>query len=210
MAAEEVPRGSRREAVREFKRGLIRDAAKQIFVERGIDAASMREIAQTAGYTTGSIYTYFATKEDLYAEVLRDTLEAQYAAIVEAARQAEAEGRSRTEAALRRFWQYYQDNPADFDLGFYLYGGARPAGLSRELDDDLNARLDRVMTAIGECLAADGLVSPPKAHQRAVLHATSIFGLLLMAKTGRLRSVNEKPEPMLESFLRMATTPDQG
>ena len=205
---EGAPRGSRRDAVREFKRGLIRDAAKQIFTERGIDAASMREIAQTAGYTTGSMYTYFATKEDLYAEILRDTLEAQYAAVVEAAESVEPGDGCRTEAALRRFWQFY-DNPADFDVGFHLYGGARPAGLNRDLDDELNARLDRVMIAIGECMVADGLVSAEKAHHRAVVHTTSIFGLLLMTKTGRLRSVNEKPAPVLESYLRIATHKDQ-
>ena len=197
----------RRVAVREFKRGLIRDAAKRIFVERGIDAASMREIAQTAGYTTGSIYTYFATKEDLYAEILRDSLHAQYAAVAAAVGAATG---PRAVAAVRGVWDFYQVNPADFDLGFYLYGGARPAGLNHDLDAELNALLDRVMTYVGECLVADGVVSPEHAHHRAVGHVTSIFGLLLMTKTGRLRSVIEESGPMLESYLRMATFKDEG
>lgn len=200
-----LPSPSRRDAVRNFKRSLIRDAAKQIFTERGIDAASMREIAQTAGYTTGSIYTYFATKEDLYAEILRDSMEAQQAAIREASESAPPGPGSRTRGVLLRLWQFYQENPADFDLGFYLYGGARPAGLNRDLDGELNTRLDQLMTTIADSLVADGLVPQEHAHHWATVHATSIFGLLLMTKTARLRSVNEKPGPMLESYLRIAT-----
>ena len=78
------PRDSRRTAVREFKRRLIQDAAKQIFADHGIEAASMREIALAAGYSTGLIYAYFETKEELYAEILRDSLDALYEAMVAA------------------------------------------------------------------------------------------------------------------------------
>lgn len=197
-----APRDSRRTAVREFKRRLIQDAAKRIFAEQGIEAASMREIALAAGYSTGLIYAYFETKEELYAEILRDSLDALHEALVEA-----TAGRSsqRAVAGLRALWSFYASRPADFDLGFYLHGGARPAGLTRALDHELNARLDRVMIHIGDCLVADGLSTPKKAHHQAVLHATSLFGLLLMTRTGRLRSVREEPEAVLASFLRAVT-----
>lgn len=198
------PRDSRREAVRGFKRRLIQDAAKRIFAEQGIEAASMREIALAAGYSTGLIYAYFETKEELYAEILRDSLDALHEALVEA-----TSGRSsqRAVAGLKALWSFYASRPADFDLGFYLHGGARPAGLTRALDHELNAKLDRVMIHIGDCLVADGLATPKKAHHQAVLHATSLFGLLLMTRTGRIRSVREEPETVLASFLRAVASP---
>lgn len=197
-SVETVLRGARRDAVRRFKRELIRDSAKRIFAERGIDAASMREIAQASGYTTGSLYTYFATKEDLYAEVLRDSLDALYRAVVCAS----SSSAPSSSAALRALWRFYDARPADFDLGFYLYGGARLAGLTRGLDEELNSRLDAVMAHIGDCLVTDGLVRADAAHRQGVMHATWIFGLLLMSKTGRLRSVAEQAEPMLDRYLR--------
>ncbi|GAC1549820.1 MAG: hypothetical protein NVS3B16_23770 [Vulcanimicrobiaceae bacterium] len=179
---------------------MIRDAAKRIFSERGIEAASMREIASAAGYSTGLIYAYFATKEELYAEILRDSLHRLYDALVESVESATSD---RAVRALRRLWHFYDvDSQADFNLGFYLYGGARPAGLNHTLDNELNVRFDGVMTYIGDCLLADRLATAKDAHHLAVMHATSLFGLLLMTKTGRLKSVKEKPDRLLESYLR--------
>lgn len=42
---------------------LIIDAARQLFVTKGVEAVSMREIAKGIGYSATSIYSYFADKE---------------------------------------------------------------------------------------------------------------------------------------------------
>jgi AcrR family transcriptional regulator len=194
----------RHEAVREFKRGLIQDAAKRLFAEKGIGEASVREIASSAGYTTGAIYTYFATKEELYAAVLRDSLRSLHDEVLQAAHAATSE---QTVAALRALWGFYDSRPADFDLGFYLYGGARPVGLTPELNRELNDLLDQVMSLIGESMVADGLATAEESHHLAVSSASSVFGLLLMAQTGRLRSLGEDPERLLDTTLSTVTTP---
>ncbi len=195
----------RRLSVHQFKRGRIRDAAKQVFSDKGISGASVREIATAAGYTTGAIYTYFATKEELYAEVLRDSLDALLSAVSAAA---EAASANRSAAALRALWTFYDTRHSDFELGFYLYGGARPVGLTPAFNRDLNARLDGVMRVIGDALVADGLVSDTRAHRVAVMHATWVFGLLLMTKTGRLRSLGEDADRQLADYLLCLTTED--
>ena len=197
-----APDTHRQETVRRFKRELIRDAAKQVFAATGIEGASMREIARTAGYTTGAIYTYFASKEELYAEVLRDSLDALLAEVRGAA---DAVTEHRAAAALRALWAFYDSRRADFELGFYLYGGARPAGLTRELDRDLNARLDRVVDVIGAGMVADGVAPPERAHRAAVGQATWVFGLLLMSTTGRIRSLGEDAEQQLTDHLDTLT-----
>lgn len=189
----------RRDAVREFKKGLIRDAAKQVFAERGIDAASLREIAQSAGYTTGAIYTYFDSKEDLYAEVLRDSLHSLRESVSVAVGVATEPSSA---AALRGLWAFYDERPADFELGFYLYGGMRPAGLNKTLDDELNVLFNQVMAVIGDALVADGLADTTDSHHLAVVHATWVFGLLLMAKTGRVRSVDQDTSALLNTYLQ--------
>lgn len=188
----------RQDSVRRFKRQLIRDAAKQVFAAHGIEGASVRGIAKAAGYTTGAIYTYFASKEDLYAEVLRDSLDTL---LLDVRAAADAAPEHRAAAALHGLWTFYDTRRSDFALGFYLYGGARPVGLTRELDRELNARLDRVVDTVGGALVADGLVTPERAHRAAVAHATRVFGLLLMTKTGRLRSLGEDAEQQLADHL---------
>ena len=52
-------------------------AAVQVFSARGVAAATIQEIAQTAGMTTGTVYNHFDTKEAIVAAVgvwLADTL----------------------------------------------------------------------------------------------------------------------------------------
>jgi AcrR family transcriptional regulator len=50
---------------REQLRLLILDAARSLFVERGIEAVSMREIAKKIGYSATTLYNYFSDKETL-------------------------------------------------------------------------------------------------------------------------------------------------
>lgn len=44
-------------------RGRILDAALELFRDRGFDATTMREIAETAGVATGAAYYYFDSKD---------------------------------------------------------------------------------------------------------------------------------------------------
>jgi len=50
---------------RQQLRTLIIDAARELFVSRGVDAVTMREIAKRIGYSATSIYMHFADKEAL-------------------------------------------------------------------------------------------------------------------------------------------------
>ncbi|WP_338691537.1 helix-turn-helix domain-containing protein [Bradyrhizobium sp. 26S5] len=67
-------RESRKEAVSRHKRELILDAARSVFVEEGLEGASLRAIATRAGYTPAALYFHFDSKEAIYAEVLRQSL----------------------------------------------------------------------------------------------------------------------------------------
>ncbi|WP_067856759.1 TetR/AcrR family transcriptional regulator [Nocardia shimofusensis] len=53
----------------EHTRSLLLDAAEEVFAERGFTAATLDDIAYTAGYTKGAIYKHFPTKEDLFLAV---------------------------------------------------------------------------------------------------------------------------------------------
>src|SRR6266571_1438863 len=64
----------RQKAVSELKRGLIMDAARQVFETEGLEGASLRAIATAAGYTPAALYFHFESKEAIYAEVLRESL----------------------------------------------------------------------------------------------------------------------------------------
>ena len=54
---------------REQLRLLILDAARSLFVERGIEAVSMREIARKINYSATTLYNHFADKDALLQAV---------------------------------------------------------------------------------------------------------------------------------------------
>ncbi|SFZ76054.1 TetR/AcrR family transcriptional regulator [Chitinimonas taiwanensis] len=64
-----VTRWTRR---KEARPGEIMEAALELFVARGFSATRMEEIARAAGVTAGTLYRYFANKEELLKAVIRD------------------------------------------------------------------------------------------------------------------------------------------
>ncbi len=54
---------------------LIHTAAKAEFMEKGFQAASLRNIVKTAGVTTGAFYGYYDSKEELFAALVGEPYE---------------------------------------------------------------------------------------------------------------------------------------
>jgi TetR/AcrR family transcriptional regulator of autoinduction and epiphytic fitness len=54
------------------KRRQILDGAGRVFSTMGFDAASMNDIARAAGVSKGTLYVYFATKEDLFTALIEE------------------------------------------------------------------------------------------------------------------------------------------
>jgi len=59
----------RKEREREQRRSAIVDAAEKVFFEKGIDSATMDEIADVAELSKGTLYLYFKSKTELYLAV---------------------------------------------------------------------------------------------------------------------------------------------
>jgi TetR/AcrR family fatty acid metabolism transcriptional regulator len=58
------------ELVTTARRKQILDAATQVFAEKGFHRATVKEIARVAGIADGTIYTYFASKDEVLLAVL--------------------------------------------------------------------------------------------------------------------------------------------
>jgi TetR/AcrR family transcriptional regulator, cholesterol catabolism regulator len=69
------------------RRDELLELAAKMFAERGLRATTVRDIADSAGILSGSLYHHFSSKEEMVDEVMRgflDWLFARYRAIVEA------------------------------------------------------------------------------------------------------------------------------
>ncbi|MGH8880561.1 MAG: TetR/AcrR family transcriptional regulator [Stackebrandtia sp.] len=61
-----------REQSRAQTRQRIIDAAAELFTERGVNGASLEQIAERAGYTRGALYGNFADKHELVLALLTE------------------------------------------------------------------------------------------------------------------------------------------
>jgi len=63
------------DVVVDFRRGQIVDAARQNFVKQGVSATTVDAIARTAGVAKGTVYLYFASKDELLRDILSQDLQ---------------------------------------------------------------------------------------------------------------------------------------
>lgn len=56
----------------------IIECARQEFLEKGFEGASMRNISERAGYTTGMLYGRFADKGELFRAIVKDSADSLF------------------------------------------------------------------------------------------------------------------------------------
>jgi AcrR family transcriptional regulator len=209
QSAAPARRAQRRRLTAGQRRELIRQAAARIFAERGYHGASMNSIAAAAGVAPSVIYDHFASKRDLHIELLtlhaREMVEATTR--LPAGETAEDLVRRGTDAFFgyveqnRYAWRMlFRDPPADAETaaiheGIHQRGAeaiaalihlapvtALPAGLPRELADDM---LARAIKSANDGLAAWWYEHPEVSREQIVALAVSLIWAGLARLTGR-------------------------
>lgn len=204
---------TRQRAVTDVRRALVLTAARSAFLELGLEGASLREIAKRAGYSPGAIYSYFSSKEEVYGALLGESLE-RLNAFVDAAESAperrppsgrgEAVSLRLAQRTLRAkataFFDFYRESPRDLDLGFYLFHGMQPRGLTPSLNAQLNDRLRDALEPTRQALVTLGFrVGDAQAEVTALF--AHIVGLLLLSHTGRIRMFRQQSQALFDRYL---------
>jgi AcrR family transcriptional regulator len=73
-----------RQSQKAATRERVLDAARELFSSVGYQAATVRQIAQLAGVSVGSVFTTFASKGEILSQVMAERLEALYAELDQA------------------------------------------------------------------------------------------------------------------------------
>lgn len=197
--APDTARQLRHQALADVRRELVLEAARSAFAELGMEKTSIREIAQRAGYTAGTIYNYFASKEALYGCLLGESLERLGQRVQQALANCPP-GPEQVLASATAFFDFYRENPRDLDLGFYLFQGMQPRGLTPQLNDTLNAQLRQALQPTQEGLKALGM-PPAQALQEITALFAHTVGLLVLSHTGRIRMFKQSSQDLFGLYL---------
>jgi AcrR family transcriptional regulator len=192
-------RQQRQQTVSDARRELVLEAARAVFLEAGIEGASIREIAKRAGYTPGAIYSYFDSKEAVYASLLEESLDRLHTAVA-AARTVKGRPEKTLANKAQAWFEFYAQNPRDLDLGFYLVHGMAPRGLTSDLDQRLNDRLHAALRPCEESLQAMGQDAASALAENTALFAHGV-GLLLLQHTGRIRMFGQSAPRLFAAYV---------
>jgi AcrR family transcriptional regulator len=187
----------RREREKEALRTRIVEAARDIISERGLDALSMRAIAERIEYSPATIYLYFRDKDELLGEVIRAGFGLMEEYMVA---EFEAMGNPVTPAGEHRamgraYARFGLENTAYFRVMFELPSVPQLAGLPecREEDGGEPRLLEQtIQRAIDE-----GLYRSGDARTWALVAWGLIHGLTSLYLSGHLGSSVESHDAFL-------------
>jgi AcrR family transcriptional regulator len=143
------------------RRRQLLSAALDVFAHQGYHRASMDDLAEAAGVTKPVLYQHFASKHDLYLELLSD-VGSQLVDAVVGATEAAAGPRQQVEAGFSAYFGFVQRHESAFRL---LFGGGR------QPDPDFAAVAARVEEAMAEAVADLITADLDVEHRRLLAHA---------------------------------------
>ena len=168
-------------------------SAACLFIERGFHAASIDDIAQTAGFTKGAVYTHFKNKEEIFIALTERRWDEQFARVrtaLETLASSSADKRSASFVDLTRNLLWDDPNWQLLALEFNVYAARNPSARQRLSE---RHRVDRSMLAalLAQDLDRRGIDPPISPHALAGVLLAFFNGIALKHTTNPERDDNE-------------------
>jgi AcrR family transcriptional regulator len=174
--------GGKRDINRRKRVQDLTDAGLLLFLERGIEAVTIDEVAREAGMAKGNFYRYFRDKADLVEAVIEPVASTTRQAVQECDDQLrQANGRDDAVAAYGHLGNRLVGALAMHPDAMCLYLQERraPATTARQAISDLATDLDRRAMSLSQVAVDRNLVSvsDPRVSAIAVLGAVEALAL---------------------------------
>jgi AcrR family transcriptional regulator len=196
------PRRLTRAEQREQTRGCLVAAAAKVFTRRGYDNASLDEVAEEAGFTTGAVYSNFKGKEDLFLATIDTHFEERLQSI-KRVMQEEPDEQGTAHAAGMDFMDKLNRDPDYFVLFFEFWAYAqRNPGVKKKF----LPRVQRFRSALAELFEAKsdvtGLELPMPTEQLASMLIAMAAGVAMERELDPRSVPDDMYALMLQFFFR--------
>jgi TetR/AcrR family transcriptional regulator, cholesterol catabolism regulator len=188
-----------RAARKEDKRARLRDAAWSLFVEKGFDATTTKEVAARAGVASGTLFLYARDKADLLFLVLNERL----SAAVDEGLRTIPDG-PLLEQLLHLFggfFRVYEEAPEVARAFIKELPGAD--GPNAQLVNSLTMSLLMHMGGLVQRAQAKGEIANDVAPVLLAQNAFALYYFALMAWLGRITTLEGALDPLLRSSLAL-------
>jgi AcrR family transcriptional regulator len=141
----------RKEREKEQRREDILDAAQRVFFQKGLAAATMDDIAETAELSKGTLYLYYKSKEDLYLTVMMRGMQLLYDVFSEVADGAYAPARMLTRLS-EVYFGFFNDHRDYFRMMHYLQAPQFHKQVSEEVKQSCSVLNQRIWSLVNGIL----------------------------------------------------------
>jgi AcrR family transcriptional regulator len=185
-----------RDDSREQTTQRLLDAAQKVIAKKGLEAASVENIAAAAGYTRGAFYSNFSSKDDLFIELLRrehQTMTAEMNALRDAALAVDD-----VQSGVRELYgQMYRDNESCMNWTEARMLAARDARFRPKLNALMAEKRAQIADFIRYFYERVGVAPPVPPDQLAM----GFMSLAEGVKLYMMSSPAEMTGPIAESLL---------
>ncbi len=153
------------------KRETILKKSAELFARAGYDGTSLTDIAKACGTSKALLYHYYANKEALLTDIIREHLQ-ELVDVVREARGIEGDARTRLEALVRALLEAYRDADAEHVIQINEMGR-----LPKETQDMLKGMERELVAHAKEAILA---VNPAVAERPELVKplTMSLFGMM--------------------------------
>jgi TetR/AcrR family transcriptional regulator len=187
-----------REALEPTRIREIGEAALRVVARKGLDGATMQEIADEAGLAKGTLYLYFDGRDDLVVHLAESAFEELRPAVAEALRR-EGSSAERLEAAIRTHVEFFEHRRDLFRLFLSVAHPGSVPERSTRIDRSCHplylAYLDLLASFFSEAQALGEMRALPPGRL-ALFVAEGLAGVIL-------RRLGEPDPPPVEEDVRL-------
>jgi AcrR family transcriptional regulator len=174
-----MPRRRTRKEQQAHTRSCLMKSAAKIFSRRGLQQASIDEVAEDAGFTKGAFYANFKSKEELFLAMLDERFAGRIEDIDRATRD-EGEPEEQARRAGGDFGRYVQADPEWQRLFFeFAAHAARNEDFREELVTRYRSLRERIAAVYERRAGELGLEPPVPYEQIAVMTFAMANGIAL-------------------------------
>jgi len=193
----------RKERDKLSRRSAILDAARECFFNRGFEHTTISQIAERVELSTGTIYLYFTSKEEIYISILEEGLDILLALFQDAVK-ASRSSVDNLKALVQAFDRFRTEYGEYLDIMVFMrLSQDRSTRLPQELEE-------RVQGQVAACYAVAegefqrgidaGELRPMDTHELAQVLWSLLTGLVLSTQ----QPDHDPAEPPLERLVDVA------
>jgi AcrR family transcriptional regulator len=197
----------RRQREKESRKNQILGAARTLLIEKGIQGASIHQIARRAELGVATIYFYYQNKEAVYAALQEEGLELLYQKIRQAARRA-ASPPEKIRRMSRAYYRFSETHRDYFDIINYFL--SQPGIIfTPKVKNQVDFRGNKILALVEEVIdqgLKQGLFEKSETRKSSILLWGTLHGLMQFKKMKETLLQGEKYKELfqyaVERFIR--------